>query len=233
VSLSLLFFRDVYVTASAISILNKSSRLTLGNRGHSSTEPLPILRDLDQPFPFNIRMYNRPYRFNFYDTSSPENFTLLRPALVILCYSIASPESLTSVHKYWKTLVETHFNDSDTLPVVLLGLKRDVRSQEDYGGSVKPAIDGTVSEDQQPINGRKFVYPQEGLAMAQKLRCDKYCECSAVTGEASAILSTKNSFSGLIISQLCREVFEDIAKTAAMTTTSRGGRADEPPCSVM
>jgi len=140
---------------------------------------------MDQPFPFNIRMYNRPYRFNFYDTASPENFTLLRPALVVLCYSIANPESLTSVHKYWKPLVETHFNDNDTLPVVLLGLKRDVRSRDDYGGSVKPATDGTQPEDQHPINGRKFVYPQEALGIAQKMRCDRYCECSAVTGEVS------------------------------------------------
>jgi Ras family protein A len=136
-------------------------------------------------------MYNRPYRFDFYDTSSPENFTLLRPAVVILCYSIANPESLTRVHTYWKTLVETHFNDNDTLPVILLGLKRDVRSQEDYGGSVKPA-NGAALGDQQPINGRNFVYPQEALAIAQKMRCDRYCECSAITGEV-----------GIATSQIC------------------------------
>lgn len=188
---------------------------------------------MDQPFPFNIRMYNRPYRFNFYDTASPENFTLLRPALVVLCYSIGNPESLTSVHKYWKPLVETHFNDNDTLPVVLLGLKRDVRSQDDYGGSVKPAIDGTESEDQQPINGRKFVYPQEALGIAQKMRCDRYCECSAMTGEVSTVVSFDVYSSTLTMTKLCREVFEDIAKTAAMTTTAKGGQSDGTPCSVM
>ena len=188
---------------------------------------------MDQPFPFNIRMYNRPYRFNFYDTASPENFTLLRPALVVLCYSIANPESLTSVHKYWKPLVETHFNDNDTLPVVLLGLKRDVRSQDDYGGSVKPASDATQSEDRDPINGRKFLYPQEALGIAQKMRCDRYCECSAVTGEVSISRSLNIRFSALTVPQLCREVFEDIAKTAAMTTTARGGQTDGPACKVM
>ena len=214
-------------------MLNKRvSRLTLGTQGHSSDRPLPVLRDLDQPFPFNIRMYNRPYRFNFYDTSSPENFNLLRPALVILCYSIADPESLASVQKHWKPLVETQFNDDDTLPVILLGLKRDVRGQEDYGGSVKPAIDGSQPEDQQPINGRKFVYPQEGLASAQKMRCDRYCECSATTGEVSASYLLM-SFCALTTMKLCREVFEDIAKTAAMTTTAKGGQTEGTPCSVM
>ncbi|KAI7366534.1 hypothetical protein KC328_g18460, partial [Hortaea werneckii] len=44
------------------------SRLTLGNTA-SHTTALPVLRDLDQPFPFDIRMYNRPYRFEFSDTA--------------------------------------------------------------------------------------------------------------------------------------------------------------------
>lgn len=145
-----------------------------------------MLRDLDQPFPFNISLYRRPYRFEFYDTASPHNYTLLKPAVVILCYSIASPESLKSVHTHWKTIVETHFNDNEMLPVILLGLKRDVRSREDYGGSVKPVAaedDATGPEDQQMLNGRKFVYPQEALRIAQEMRCDRYCECSALTGE--------------------------------------------------
>jgi len=187
----------------------------MGTHGHSSTNSLPVLRDLDQPFPFDIRMYNRPYRFEFYDTASPQHYTLLRPAVVVVCYSISNPESLSNVRTFWKPLVEKHFNDDDTLPVILLGLKRDVRSQEDYGGSVRPAVNGTDPDDQQPLHGRTFVYPEEALKVAQGMRCDRYCECSAITGE------------------LCRAVIEDIAKTAAMTTTSRGGRADEPACSVM
>lgn len=85
-------------------------------------------------------------------------------------------------------MVETHFNDNDSLPVILLGLKRDIRSEEDYGGSVKPAAGNAESEDQQQLNGREFVYPQEALAVAQGMRCDRYCECSAVTGEVSIFL---------------------------------------------
>jgi Ras family protein A len=157
----------------------------MGTHGHLSTNSLPVLRDLDQPFPFNIRMYNRPYRFEFYDTASPENYTLLRPAVVVLCYSISNPESLSNVRTFWKPLVERHFNDDDTLPVILLGLKRDVRGQEDYSGSVKPAADNTNPEDQQPLAGRTFVYPEEALKVAQGMRCDRYCECSAITGEVT------------------------------------------------
>jgi Ras homolog gene family, member A len=116
-------------------------------------------------------MYNRPYRFEFYDTASPTNYTLLRPAVIILCYSIADPDSLTSLTVRWKDIVEKHFNYDENLPVIVLGLQRDVRSKEDYGGKMD-------------WEGKKqFVYPQEGVRVAQEMRCDRYCECSALTGE--------------------------------------------------
>jgi len=176
------------------------SRLTLGQRSDPKA-PLPVLRDLDQPFPFNIRLYNRPYRFEFYDTASPTNYTLLRPSVIVLCYSIADPDSLSSLQDKWKRVVETHFNYDESLPVIVLGLGRDARSKDDYDGEVRFK--------------RGIVYPQEALRVAQEMRCDRYCECSALTGE------------------LCREVFEDIARTAAMTTTEGGGKSRGTECAVM
>ena len=47
------------------------------------------------------------------------------------------------------------------------------------------------------------------------MRCDRYAECSALTGE------------------LMHEVFEDIARVAALTTTDEGGLSQGPTCSVM
>lgn len=44
----------------------------------------------------------------------------------------------------------------------------------------------------------------KGYRIAQEMRCDRYAECSALTGE------------------LMDEVFEDIARTAAKTTTEAG-----------
>ena len=74
-----------------------------------------------------------------------------------------------------------------------MGLKRDLRSDTDPNG---------------------IIYPQEAYRIAQEMRCDKYMECSAVTGE------------------LVHEVFEDICRTAAMTTTSKGGLS-EGGCGIM
>ena len=74
---------------------------------------------------------------------------------------------------------------------MLLGLKRDLR--------------GKVED---------FVLPQEAFGEAQQMRCDKYAECSARTGE------------------LMWQVLEDITKTAAKTTTKAGGRTPGS-CQVM
>lgn len=63
---------------------------------------------------------------------------------------------------------------------------------------------------------REVVFPHEGLNTAQEMRCDRYCECSAFTGE------------------LCAEVFEDVCKVAARTVGGGdGGKSAPPPCGVM
>ncbi len=72
--------------------------------------------------------------------------------------------------------------EKEDIPVMVLGLKRDLRKEDDG-----------------------VIYPQEGLKVAQDLRCDRYAECSATTGE------------------LVNEVIEDVARTAAKTTTESGG----------
>jgi Ras homolog gene family, member A len=75
-------------------------------------------------------MYNRPYRFEFYDTASPQNFTLLQPDFVILCYDINNRASLEDTQTDWRKRVYLHYRREDRIPVMLLGLKRDLRVKE-------------------------------------------------------------------------------------------------------
>lgn len=145
-------------------------------------------------------MYNRPFRFQFYDTSSPTNYTLLRPDFLILCYDISKRSTLESLASRWKWEVESHFNYDEKLPVMVLGLKRDLRKE-------------WTEKDKLVFGKGESVMPQEGLSLAQRMRVDKYAECSAVTGE------------------LCREVLEDIAKTGAKATVGEG--KSEATCTVM
>ncbi|KAA6414539.1 MAG: hypothetical protein FRX48_01288 [Lasallia pustulata] len=137
-------------------------------------------------------MYNRPYRFEFYDIAAPEHYTLLQPDFVILCYDISDRRSLVNAQQVWKKEAGRRYSKGDDeVPVMLLGLKRDLRREEEG-----------------------VIYPQEGYRIAQEMRCDRYAECSALTGE------------------LVNEVFEDIALVAAKTTTESGGLS-EGGCSVM
>ncbi|KAF2873900.1 P-loop containing nucleoside triphosphate hydrolase protein [Massariosphaeria phaeospora] len=182
------------------------SRLSLGIRPHDddSLPPyeLPKLRDMDQPFTFNISLYARPYTLNFYDTASPMNYTLLQPSFIILCYDISKRSTMQSVREHWSKIVNTHFNYDEALPVMVLGLKRDMRRE--------------WTEEEKKDGGRgESVMPQEGLGLAQELLCDRYAECSALTGE------------------LCREVLEDVARTCARTTTEKGAKTDPTSCNVM
>lgn len=160
------------------------------------------MRDGDQPFTFNITMYNRPYRFYFYDTASPDNYTLLKPSFIILCYDITNRSTLYSLKTRWKNIVESHYNYDELLPVMILGLKRDLRVE--WKEEEKKAGKLGVS-----------VMPQEALNVAQEMMCDRYAECSALTGE------------------LCQQVLEDVARTAAKTTTEKGGRTAGMECVVM
>lgn len=75
------------------------SRISKGTDGHSGATPISLLRDNDQPFVFDIKFFDRPYRFEFFDTASPENWSLLQPNVIVLCYDISSRLSLINVQR--------------------------------------------------------------------------------------------------------------------------------------
>ncbi|KAM3484160.1 GTP-binding protein RHO2 [Beauveria bassiana D1-5] len=134
------------------------SRLSAGE----NVNPIPLLRDIDQPFIFNVNLSRKCYRLEFQDTSSPENWRVLDPDVVVICFDISQRLSLLNMKRYWIDEVKRAFPRIDGLPIVILGLKRDLRSETDPNG---------------------IIYPQEAYQMAQSLRADRYVECSALTGE--------------------------------------------------
>ncbi|XXG97237.1 hypothetical protein Hte_003532 [Hypoxylon texense] len=66
------------------------------------------------------------------------------------------------MQRIWIKQVHGTFETGDRLPIIVVGLKRDLRSETDPNG---------------------MIYPQEGYKVCQEMRVDKYVECSAVTGE--------------------------------------------------
>ena len=76
-------------------------------------------------------MYNRLYRFEFYDTASPEHYTLLRPNAVILCFDIDNLRSLNIAQKKWQRGVYMHYYQEEArMPVMSLGVQRDLLKEE-------------------------------------------------------------------------------------------------------
>ncbi|KAK1832643.1 GTP-binding protein RHO4 [Podospora conica] len=138
------------------------SRISQGRDNLAGRVPIHLLKDMDQPYVFEIRSRKGKYRFEFHDTSSPETWRLLEPNLVIICFDISQRLSLINLTRVWVKEFRTTFASGDVTPMLVLGLKRDLRSETDPNG---------------------IIYPQEAYAVAQQMRADKYMECSAVTGE--------------------------------------------------
>ncbi|KAI1846559.1 hypothetical protein JX265_010678 [Neoarthrinium moseri] len=145
--------------------VGKSTFLARMSKGSSALEgkvEIALLRDTDQPFVFEVKNRKGGYRLEFYDTESPENWRLLEPDLIIICYDISQRLSLINMQRVWIKEVRSTFQSEAILPILVLGLKRDLRSEDDPNG---------------------IIYPQEAMRVSQEMRADKYAECSAVTGE--------------------------------------------------
>ncbi|QKX57353.1 uncharacterized protein TRUGW13939_04465 [Talaromyces rugulosus] len=154
---------------------------------------ISLLKDHDQPFLYDIRFSKKSFRVEVYDTASPnQHWSSLRPDLVILAYDVSNRATLDSL-KGWRSDITRYFQrgSGERIPIMMLGLKRDLREEND-----------------------QIIYPQEAYRIAQELHCDRYAECSAISGE------------------LIAEAFEDIAKMAAMTTTETGAQG-EGGCTVI
>ncbi|KAJ6021708.1 hypothetical protein N7540_007212 [Penicillium herquei] len=143
------------------------------------------LRDSDQPFIYDIHFSKKSFTLEVYDTSYPnQHWSTLSPNVAVIAFDISNRETLAGL-KEWRNDITRYFQHGygERIPVMMLGLKRDLREE-----------------------GEDIIYPQETYRIAQELRCDRYAECSALTGE------------------LLGETFEDIARLAGMSITDKGGQ---------
>ncbi|KAG7110437.1 GTP-binding protein rho1 like [Verticillium longisporum] len=90
------------------------SRISAGE----GTGPVTMLRDIDQPFVFEIKLGARPYRLEFYDNNSPDSWKLLDPDVVVICYDISQRLSLINTRRVWLREVKMAFQRIDNLPIL-------------------------------------------------------------------------------------------------------------------
>jgi len=121
----------------------------------------------------NIMVDGKPISIGFWDTAGQEDYDRLRPLsypgtdVFLVCFSVISPPSLQNIPSKWIPEIEHH---SPGTPVLLLGLKTDLRSDKE-----------TIER----LSGKKLscITKEEGEQMAKKINAFKYLECSSLTQE--------------------------------------------------
>ncbi|XP_045603721.1 ras-like GTP-binding protein Rho1 [Procambarus clarkii] len=85
----------------------------------------------------------------------------------LICFSIASPDSLQSILDKWSSEVQ-HY--CPKVPIIVVGNKKDLRDDA-------ATIEELRKVDQEPVK------PEDGQNMAEKINAYAYVECSAKTTE--------------------------------------------------
>ncbi|KAH8824427.1 GTP-binding protein rhoA [Flagelloscypha sp. PMI_526] len=108
-----------------------------------------------------------------WDTAGQEDYDRLRPLgypnthVVLLAFSIDSPDSLENVQYKWISELH-HF--IPRVPIVLVGCRKDLRDDETTLRDLSRAHLRPVSSD-------------EGMVVAAKINAMQFFECSAKTGD--------------------------------------------------
>lgn len=122
----------------------------------------------------DVEVDGRKVELALWDTAGQEDYDRLRPLsypdsnVILICFSIDSPDSLDNVLEKWISEV-LHFCQG--VPIVLVGLKSDLRNDPNTIEQLRQ------QQQQQPVS------TSEGQAVAQKIGTQYYLECSARTGE--------------------------------------------------
>ncbi|XP_063420837.1 ras-like GTP-binding protein RHO [Mytilus trossulus] len=108
------------------------------------------------------------------DSAGMEDYDRLRPLrlypetdVILLCFSIGSPDSLESIAEKWTPEVKRF---CPNVPLILVGNFKDLRNDE----NIKRDL---LKKKQEPVR------PKDGRAMAEKINAYCYLECSPKTKE--------------------------------------------------
>lgn len=124
---------------------------------------------------------------DLWDTAGQEDYDGLRPLsypssdVFILCFSLLSRTSLLNAASKWAPELRAYDkrNGSRT-PIILIGTKSDVRNNPLLMAAETQTAVGGVSGMANSSTSQIVSY-EEGLATSQKIGCDAYVECSAMT----------------------------------------------------
>ncbi|KAJ3116402.1 GTP-binding protein Rho1 [Phlyctochytrium bullatum] len=116
-----------------------------------------------------IYVDGRTVDMSLWDTAGQEGYDRLRPFcypdsnVVLICFSVDSPDSLQNVKDKWISEVIHYCRDT---PIVLVACKSDLRRDHIVVETLK-------------ANNQNIVTPSEGRRMAKEIGAFSYVECSA------------------------------------------------------
>lgn len=99
-----------------------------------------------------------------WDTAGNDNFTQIRPRsylqadVVLICYSVANPNSLASVQHKWITEIREHL---PKVPVLVVATQTDLREMGAHRGNC--------------------IIPADGRRVAHEIHAKGYLECSSLS----------------------------------------------------
>lgn len=137
------------------------------------TFPQVYLPTVFENYVSDVEVDGRRVELALWDTAGQEDYDRLRPLsypdsnVILICFSIDSPDSLDNVQEKWISEV-LHFCQG--VPIILVGCKTDLRHDP-------KTIEELKRTSQRPVT------TDEGQAVAQKIGALKYLECSAKTQE--------------------------------------------------
>ncbi|ORY00760.1 RhoA protein [Basidiobolus meristosporus CBS 931.73] len=149
----------------------KTSLLIVFSKG---TFPEVYVPTVFENYVADVEVDGKHVELALWDTAGQEDYDRLRPLsypdshVILICFSIDSPDSLDNVQEKWISEV-LHFCAG--LPIILVGCKKDLRNDP-------RTIETLRKNDQAPVSS------QDGMSVAQKIGAYKYLECSAKNGEA-------------------------------------------------
>ncbi|KAI9675816.1 MAG: Rho GTPase [Trizodia sp. TS-e1964] len=138
----------------------------------------------------DCRVDGKSVQLALWDTAGQEDYERLRPLaysnahVILIGFSVASPDSLENVKAKW---IEEANERSPTVPVILVGLKKDLREDP-------------IAIEEMRRKSQNFVSSREGVETAHEIGARKYLECSSLTGEGVDDVfetATRETFSGL------------------------------------
>ena len=121
--------------------------------------------------------------------------------IFLVCFSLASQESLNSVRDFWTKELQRHVPGA---PLILVGTQKDLR---DGNPKCRPLWSRT--EDEGATDG--FVPTVEGRSVAFEIGASAYVECSALLREG------------------IRDVFAEALLALVDTCSGRGKNTRQPP----